>query len=73
MARFTWDDIVRLRASAAHPQRTASKAWIVAVMPDRTDMTLSRFPAGAVYTVEFEDGIAIDIHEDDLEPFCEDG
>jgi hypothetical protein len=28
-----------------------------------------QFQPGIVYSVEFEDGTAIDIHEDDIEPF----
>jgi hypothetical protein len=28
---------------------------------------MDRFPAGAVYTIEFEDGYSVDLHEDDVE------
>jgi hypothetical protein len=59
-------------SNQAQPHAAQSEPGVYKNMPDRTEMTLSRFPAGVVYTIEFEDGTAIDIHEDDLEPFCED-
>lgn len=68
MPRFTYDDIVRIRETAPTIARRGEKAWIVAVTEDRRRFPLKQFPPGVVYTVEFEGGDAIDVHEDDLEP-----
>jgi len=77
MPRFTYDDIVRVKDSTAVwidvPDRRTTgprhgeKCWVFAVIEDRKATPLPRFPAGVVYGVEFEDGDAIELHEDDLE------
>lgn len=30
------------------------------------------FPSGVIYGIEFEDGEAVEVHEDDLEPVADD-
>jgi hypothetical protein len=65
MARFNYDDIVRIKAGRMGSGR--GRAWIVAIIDDRQRFPLREFPPGTVYSIEFEDGDAIDVHEDDLE------
>lgn len=67
MSRFTYDDIVRIRETANLLERRGERAWVVAVIDDRERLPLPHMPAGVVYTVEFKDGCAVDVHEDDLE------
>lgn len=67
MSKFTYDDIVRVRDSASSELRPGHKAWIVGVFEERPGKWFDRFPDGVVYTVEFEDGVSIEIHESNLE------
>jgi hypothetical protein len=67
MARFTYNDIVRISKTSSPSQRCGERAWVVAVIEDRDRFPLAQFHPGVVYTVEFENGDAADIHEDDLE------
>lgn len=67
MSRFTYDDIVLVRDTASIAERRGQRAWVVGIFDDRNRYPLKQFSLGVVYTVEFEDGDAIDIHEDDLE------
>lgn len=62
--KFTYDDVVRVLESAPSELRPGNIAWIIAVFTDRpTGDYFSGFPAGTVYTIEFEDGFSTDIHE----------
>ncbi len=72
---FTYDDIVRVKMSAPAPTRPGARCWVVGVFPpeERARVHFPQFPPGVVYTVEFEDGVAIDIHEEQLEPDRLDG
>jgi hypothetical protein len=65
--KFTYDNILKVRDTAKAAERRGEKAWVVGVIDDRARYPLEKFPPGVVYTVEFEDGEAIDIHEDDLD------
>jgi hypothetical protein len=67
MAKFTYDDIVKAKPMAEPKARPGEQAWVVAVLENRIHSPLKQFPPGVVYTVEFEDGDAINVHEDDLE------
>jgi hypothetical protein len=67
MARFTYDDIVVLRDTARVAERRGERAWVVAVLEDRVRFPLSQFPPGVIYSVEFEGGDAIQVHEDEIE------
>jgi hypothetical protein len=67
MARFTYNDIVQARGSAEANFRPGERAWIIAVLEDRSLYPFPSFPPGAVYTVEFEDGDALDVPEDYLQ------
>jgi hypothetical protein len=66
MPKFTYDDIVKIKETSKSTTRTSERAWVVAVVEDRIHFPLRRFPAGVVYSVEFEKGDAVDVHEDDL-------
>lgn len=69
MPKHTYDDVVRVRRPSYAPTRWGQRAWIIGVFEDRPPgRHFDQFSAGVVYSVEFEDGEAIDIHEDDLEP-----
>jgi hypothetical protein len=63
MARFTYDDIIVLRDTARAIERRGGKAWIIAVLEDRVRFPLSQFPPGVVYSVAFEGGDAIAVHQ----------
>ncbi len=68
MAKFTYNDIVRVRERAS--SRAGLRAWVIAVFADRQarpGATLQAFPEGPVYTVEFEDGSTAEMHEGWLE------
>lgn len=69
MAKFTYDDIVIIRKNADPSMRPGSKAWVIGVFQDRTANRFEWLPEGVVYSVEFEDGEAIDVHETALSLF----
>jgi hypothetical protein len=66
--KFTYSDIVNVRQDALEELRPGAKAWIVGVCldKDRFGEYLKRFPHGVTYTIEYEDGSSVEIHEDDL-------
>ncbi|HET6631367.1 MAG TPA: hypothetical protein VFG73_01495 [Rhodanobacteraceae bacterium] len=70
--RFDYDDSVRVRTGVPGAP-TGAKAWIVGVTAssDRHGSHYDSFKPGNVYTIEFEDGASIDVHESDLEPVGE--
>ena len=67
MAKFTYNDIVKAKHTADQTARPGQRAWIIGVLENRTHFPLKQFPPGVVYTVEFEGGEAVNVHEDDLE------
>jgi hypothetical protein len=69
MIKFTYDDIVEVSPTAKLEARRGERGWVIAVKTQdkRIGSYYEGFPAGVVYLVEFEDGEAIDLHEDDLE------
>lgn len=69
--KFYYNDIIKVRASAAPDLRPGSRAWIVGVFDTRPGPYFDKFPAGTVYTIEFVDGTSVEAHELDLE--AEDG
>jgi hypothetical protein len=68
VTRFTYNDIVRIKPCANADGRSGQKAWVVAVLEVKEDIPKG-FEFGPIYTVEFEDGQAIDVHEGMLEAF----
>jgi hypothetical protein len=69
MNKFTYDDIVRVKEEAPSSLRPGQKAWVILVVPakDRIGAYFDQFPAGTVYSIEYEDGEAAEIHENFLE------
>lgn len=67
MTKFTYDDIVRVIATVPKRLRPGERAWVVGVFEDRPGKYFYAFPEGVVYSIEFEDGTSVDVHESDLE------
>jgi hypothetical protein len=63
MPKFTWGDSVRILENAPGDLRPGSVAAVVGVEEDRQGSYYEKFPEGVVYTVEFEDGSSVDVHE----------
>jgi hypothetical protein len=64
--KFTYNDIVRV--STDSEQRFTKKAWIVGIFETRPEGGyFDRFPEGVVYSIEFEDGSSIEVHELELQ------
>jgi hypothetical protein len=74
MAKFTYNDIVRTKATITAwydipgfrkpGPRVGERGWVFAVSESQDR---EPFPAGTIYGIEFEDGDALEAHEDDLE------
>jgi hypothetical protein len=73
MPKFIYNDIVRAKPEAV-PKMRSDRAWVVGIFEDRPGPYFDKFPAGVVYTIEFEDGTSEEVHEDNLEadPACDD-
>jgi hypothetical protein len=69
MNKFTFGDVVRVKNDALSPLRQGAKAWVVMVVlpPNRNGSHFDQFPPGVVYSIEYEDGESVDVHEDFLE------
>lgn len=68
MAKFTYDDIVKVVGTASSELRPCAKAWVIQVTEEpRRGSYFDQFPPGTVYLVEYEDGEAVSIHESQLE------
>ena len=70
MTKFAYGDVVRVMESAPAEMRPSAKAWVVGVFEadQRRGRHFDQFAPGSVYSVEFEDGSSIDVHESNLEP-----
>lgn len=67
MSKFTYDDIVRVSDKAPVKIRPGERAWVVGVFVDRLGGYFEQFPPGIIYSIEFEDGSAIEVHESMLD------
>lgn len=68
MNKFTFDDTVRVKKDAAIPLRRGKASITMIFLPqDREGSYFDQFPSGVVYSIEYEDGESIDVHEDFLE------
>ena len=65
--RFNYDDVVQVRSTASSDSRPGARGWVVGVFDTRPGPYFDKFPEGVVYTIEFEDGSSLEIHEQDLE------
>jgi hypothetical protein len=71
MNKFTFDDTVQVKKDAAIPLRRAKASITMIFLPqDREGSYFDQFPSGVVYSIEYEDGESIDVHEDFLEIQC---
>jgi hypothetical protein len=68
--KFDYDSLARVPGELGGGKGAYRKAWVVGVFEERKEVYFDRFPPGTVYTVEFEDGSSMEIHEDDLEPWA---
>ena len=69
MTRFTYSDAVRVIAAAPESLRPGEIASIIAVFETRPEgRHFTQFPHGVVYSIEYADGKAVDIHDAHLEP-----
>lgn len=67
MSKFTWGDDVRVLRPTSARDRWGQSASVIGVFEQRPPGShFDRFPPGTVYAVEFADGEALDLHEDDL-------
>jgi hypothetical protein len=69
MNKFTFGDSVRIKRDAPSPLREGKQAWVIMVfLPhDRNGSYFDLFPPGVVYSIEYEDGESVDVHEAFLE------
>ena len=69
MNKFTFDDTVRVKENAPSPLRRGQKASVTMVFlpQDRNGSYFDQFPPGVLYSIEYEDGVSSDVHEDFLE------
>ena len=67
MTVFRYDQKVRVRREAPPEARPGSLAWVVGIIEERKGSYFDRFPPGIIYSIEFEDGCAADVHESNLE------
>jgi hypothetical protein len=72
MPKFAYNDIVRVKQDA-DPQLRRDRAWVVGIFEDRPGPYFNKFPAGVVYTIEFEDGTSDEVHEGTLVADCAEG
>jgi len=64
---FDYNQVVKVAENSALTARRGHRGWIIAVIEDRKRFPLDQFPPGIIYSIEFEDGQASDVHENDLE------
>ena len=69
MSKFTFNDIVQTREDAPKDVRPGQRAsvFMVWLPQDRDGSYYAKFPPGTVYSIEFQDGDAVDVHETWLE------
>jgi hypothetical protein len=70
VSKFTWGDGARIESEAPDCLRPGSAVAIVGVVEqhERRGTHFDSFAEGVIYTVEFEDGTSLDVHEGHLVP-----
>jgi hypothetical protein len=69
MARFSYDDTVRIVRCADEKYKPGAVVSIIGIFKEKPSGSyFEEFPPGTIYTIEYENGEAIDIHESLLEP-----
>jgi hypothetical protein len=69
MSKFDYGDVVRVVGDAPAHLGPGQKAWIVGVFGDRPGKYFDQFPEGIVYSIEYEDGSSLEVHEKYLVSF----
>lgn len=65
MPKFTWNDEVRVLQPVSAPDRRGLRESVIGIFGQRPPAShFAQFPVR--YSVEFADGEALDLHEDDL-------
>jgi len=78
MAKFDFNDTVRVKTTVKtwfeipgvgchRGPRPGENASVFSISEDRLVAPQEQFPPGVIYGIEFSDGDAIEVHEDDLE------
>lgn len=69
MSKFTFAEMVLIKNDAPNSLRRGQTASVTMVFldQDRNGSYFDRFPPGVVYSIEYEDGESVDVHEDFLE------
>jgi hypothetical protein len=69
MTPFTYNDTVRVKQTAPARCRPGELASVVGISlaAERSGEFLRAFPHGILYTIEFEDGSSVQLHEDLVE------
>lgn len=68
MAKFTYDDTVKVKITAPSEVRPGALASVIAITEEpRQGSYFEKFPPGTIYSIEYEDGVASEIHESLLE------
>jgi len=66
--KFTYDDVVQILPNSTPSNRIGERAWVVGVFETRPKGDyFKKFPEGIIYSIEFEDGCSMEIHENDLQ------
>jgi hypothetical protein len=69
VTRFTYSDVVRVTLDAPESLRRGEIASVIAVFETRPEGShFAPFPQGVVYSIEYADGEAVEIHDAHLEP-----
>ena len=66
--KFDYNDIVLVGPNASPDLRPGARGWVVGIFEKRPGPYFAKFPEGVVYSIEFEDGVSVEIHETDLVP-----
>lgn len=67
MVSFTYNDTVKVKQEAPHRPGALASVVGISLRSERSGEFLRAFPWGIVYTIEFEDGSSVEIHEDLVE------
>jgi hypothetical protein len=68
VAKFTYVDTVTVVANAPNALRPVELASVIGITEEpRQGAYFEQFPPGAIYLVEYEDGVAVSFHESHLE------
>jgi hypothetical protein len=70
MAMFDYNDTVYLLKPGRYDEYLGKGASVIAIFDDRERWVFPELPEGIVYSIEFENGDAIDVHEGEIAAEC---